>query len=62
MANRDITRLLFTKRRKAINLHKNLRQNQQYRQKVEKSYKEAIRRIEDEEAFAEIEDHDLYSV
>ena len=58
MANREVTRLLFTKRRRAINLHKTLRQDPQYRQKVEKSYKEAIREIEDREAIEEIEGYD----
>lgn len=58
MANREVTRLLFTKRRRAINLHKTLRQDPQYRQTVEKTYKETIREIEDREALEEIEDYE----
>jgi hypothetical protein len=58
VANREITYRLFTKRRKSINLHKEIRQNPQYRQRVEKSYKERLRDIEDTEAYEEIEKYD----
>lgn len=58
VADREQTLKRFTKRRKAILQHKNLRQDPRYRSTVEKSIKERIRELEDYEASLEIEEYE----
>jgi hypothetical protein len=57
MADREQTLRRFTKRRRAINLHKELRQDPKYRSVIEKSIKERKRSLEEWEAEQEIEDY-----
>jgi hypothetical protein len=60
MADREVTSRLFTKRRKAIKQHKDLRQDPRYRSNTEKSVKERMREWEDYEADQEIEEYENY--
>ena len=57
MADRETTLRLFTKRRKAIKLHKELRQDPKYRSNMEKTIRERKRVLEDHEAEREIKDY-----
>jgi hypothetical protein len=58
MADREVTYRLFTKRRKAIKQHKDLRTDPRYNQKTEKSVAERKREWEDYEAEQEIEEYE----
>lgn len=55
MADRELNRKLFTERRRNKQ-HKLLRQDPQFRQKVEKSLKERVRELEDEDAKEQIKE------
>ncbi len=57
MADREVTSRLFTKRRKAIKLHQELRQDPKYRSIIERSMKERKRVLEALEAKYEIKEY-----